>query len=113
MKHRSVANIPKPSVYKNKEDKCDPRNGELIYFPEKQSVFFGTEMRNLFCTAPGRVLVGRDASGLELRCFAHYIDDATYTEAILNGDIHTYNQEMAGLPTRDAAKTFILKARMT
>jgi DNA polymerase I-like protein with 3'-5' exonuclease and polymerase domains len=99
MKHRSVANIPKPS--------SDKKTHELIYFPDDQPVFFGTEMRDLFRAAPGRVLVGRDASGLELRCFAHYIDDEVYTEAILNGDIHTYNQEMAGLPTRDAAKTFI------
>ena len=107
MKHRVVANIPKASAYENKDDKKDPRNGELLYFPEAQGVFFGTEMRDLFCAAPETVLVGRDAAGIELRCFAHYIDDPTYTDIILNGDIHTYNQEMAGLPTRDMAKTFI------
>ncbi len=107
MKHRVVANIPKASAYHNKEDKNDPRNGELLYFPERQGVFFGTEMRDLFCAAPGKVLVGRDAAGIELRCFAHYIDDDAYTEIILTGDIHTYNQGMAGLPTRDMAKTFI------
>lgn len=52
-------------------------------------------------------LVGADSSGLELRCLAHYIDDANYTKEILEGDIHTANQKMAGLHTRDQAKTFI------
>jgi len=33
--------------------------------------------------------------------------DAKYTDLILNGDIHTHNQKLAGLPERDDAKTFI------
>ena len=101
MKHRVVANIPKANA--------DKETHELIWYPEKQSVFFGTEMRSLFSSGPDPhvVLVGRDASGLELRCFAHYINDPDYTDIILNGDIHTYHQEMAGLETRDMAKTFI------
>ena len=52
-------------------------------------------------------LVGADASGLELRCLAHYINDPNYTTEILEGDVHTANQKMAGLATRDQAKTFI------
>lgn len=38
---------------------------------------------------------------------AHYMNDDTYTDTLLNGDIHSLNQKMAGLPTRDDAKTFI------
>ena len=38
---------------------------------------------------------------------AHYMQDAEYTDLILNGDIHTYNQRAAGLETRNQAKTFI------
>jgi DNA polymerase I-like protein with 3'-5' exonuclease and polymerase domains len=34
-------------------------------------------------------------------------DDGEYGRIILNGDIHTVNQQAAGLPTRDNAKTFI------
>jgi hypothetical protein len=34
-------------------------------------------------------------------------DDGAYGEVILKGDIHSVNQEAAGLPTRDNAKTFI------
>jgi len=52
-------------------------------------------------------LVGTDASGLELRGLAHFMNDPKFTEEILNGDVHTANQKMAGLETRDQAKTFI------
>ena len=52
-------------------------------------------------------LVGTDASGLELRCLAHYLNDTNYTDEILNGDIHTKNMELAGLEGRAQAKTFI------
>jgi len=52
-------------------------------------------------------LVGVDASGLELRCLAHYMNDPEYTNIVLTGDVHTANQQAAGLKTRDQAKTFI------
>jgi DNA polymerase I-like protein with 3'-5' exonuclease and polymerase domains len=63
--------------------------------------------RSCWTVPEGKKLVGADASGLELRMFAHYINSQEYIDTILNGDIHTYNQEAAGLPTRDDAKTFI------
>ena len=63
--------------------------------------------RQCFVVPEGSKLVGIDASGLELRMLAHYMDDAKYTDLILNGDIHTYNQQAAGLDTRAQAKTFI------
>ena len=53
------------------------------------------------------VFVGYDGAGLELRMFAHYVNDPEYTKEIVGGDIHTANQLAAGLPTRDDAKTFI------
>ena len=52
-------------------------------------------------------LVGVDASGLELRCLAHYMNDPEYTNIVLTGDVHTANQQAAGLRTRDQAKTYI------
>jgi len=63
--------------------------------------------RQCFVVPEGSKLVGIDASGLELRMLAHYMNDEEYTDLILNGDIHTYNQEAAGLETRAQAKTFI------
>jgi|21_taG_2_1085346.scaffolds.fasta_scaffold00816_16 DNA polymerase I-like protein with 3'-5' exonuclease and polymerase domains len=68
---------------------------------------YGKQCRELFTVPKDRVLVGADASGLELRMLAHYMDDADYTHEILTGDIHTANQKAAGLATRDQAKTFI------
>lgn len=70
----------------------------------------GQECRALFIPRQGWKMVGWDASGLELRCLAHYMaayDKGAYGKVILEGDIHTVNQEAAGLPTRDNAKTFI------
>lgn len=71
----------------------------------------GQECRSLFKpTQPGWVQVGADASGLELRMFAHYLagfDDGAYAKVVCDGDVHTHNQTMAGLKTRDQAKTFI------
>jgi DNA polymerase I-like protein with 3'-5' exonuclease and polymerase domains len=64
-------------------------------------------MRTLFCAPEGKKFVGYDASGLELRMLAHYMNDQEFTRQVLHGDIHSYNQRLAGLPTRDAAKTFI------
>lgn len=74
------------------------------------SVPYGRECRELFKPRDGWVQVGCDASGLELRCLAHYMaryDDGAYAKVLLEGDIHTENQKAAGLPTRDNAKTFI------
>ena len=52
-------------------------------------------------------LVGTDASGLEIRALAHYMGDKDYIKEVLEGDIHTANQRMANLKTRDQAKTFL------
>jgi len=68
---------------------------------------FGPECRRCWTVEDGNVLVGIDASGLELRMLAHYMDDDDYTNEILNGDIHTANQRAAGLASRPLAKTFI------
>ena len=71
---------------------------------------FGKECRELFHAPSGYSLLGADASGLELRCLAHYMnrfDGGKYGKEILEGDIHTANQEAAGLATRPQAKTFI------
>lgn len=71
---------------------------------------YGKECRELFTVPRGWFECGTDASGLELRCLANFLypyDKGEYGDVILNGDIHTHNQKMAGLPTRDMAKTFI------
>jgi DNA polymerase I-like protein with 3'-5' exonuclease and polymerase domains len=56
---------------------------------------------------PKNILLGCDAKSLELRCLAHYMGDADFSQEVIHGDIHTFNQNKAGLETRDQAKTFI------
>jgi len=70
----------------------------------------GKTCRELFKAGDGYDLVGVDASGLELRCLAHYLaiyDGGAYAKNLIQDDIHTVNQKAAGLETRDQAKTFI------
>ena len=68
---------------------------------------YGPECRELWIVEKGNKLVGIDASGLELRMLAHYMNDNEYTNEVISGDIHTANQTAAGLQTRNQAKTFI------
>ena len=68
---------------------------------------FGKECRSCWIVPDGYKLVGIDASGLELRMLAHYMNDEDYINEIIHGDIHTTNQKLAGLESRTQAKTFI------
>ena len=78
----------------------------LAQVPSSSSLY-GPECRACWITPEGYKLVGIDASGLELRMLAHYMNDAKYTNEILSGDIHTANMLAAGLTERNQAKTFI------
>ena len=82
------------------------RNPNIAQVPNLGSPY-GKECRACWTVPEGYKLVGIDASGLELRMLAHYMNDADYIEEVVNGDIHSTNQELAGLKTRDQAKTFI------
>ena len=68
---------------------------------------YGHECRSCWTVPEGKKLVGFDASGLELRMLAHYMDDKEFTNVLLTDDIHTRNQMASGLKTRPQAKTFI------
>lgn len=89
--------------------RCTHSNPNVAQVPAVRALY-GAECRELFTVDKGYKMIGADASGLELRCLAHYMaayDEGAYGEAVVNGDIHTENQVAAGLPTRDTAKTFI------
>jgi DNA polymerase-1 len=52
---------------------------------------YGHECRELFTVPAGWTIVGADMSGLEGRCFAHYLakhDGGAYGKALLEGDPH-------------------------
>jgi hypothetical protein len=71
---------------------------------------WGYECRSLFGVPEGWKLVGSDLAGIELRCLAHRMaafDGGAYGRVLLEGDIHSENQRLAELETRDTAKTFI------
>ena len=82
------------------------RNPNMAQVPAVYSPY-GKECRACWTVEEGNVLIGVDASGLEIRMLAHYMNDEEYTNEILNGDIHTANQQLANLESRDKAKTFI------
>ena len=61
---------------------------------------YGHECRSCFTVDPGYSLVGADASGLELRCLAHYMakyDDGAYGRLLVEGDVHWENAVAMGL----------------
>lgn len=76
---------------------------------------YGKELRSFWCAPKNRLLVGCDAEGIQLRIFAHYIDDPEFTEALVNGrkedksDPHSLNQRILGdvCKSRAAAKRYI------
>lgn len=89
--------------------RCTHQSPNLAQVPSVRALW-GVECRSLFTVRPGFKQVGADLSGLELRCLAHFMakwDEGEYANEVLNGDVHTKNQNAAGLPTRDNAKTFI------
>jgi DNA polymerase I-like protein with 3'-5' exonuclease and polymerase domains len=89
--------------------RCTHSNPNVAQVPSV-SAPYGRECRELFTVPDGYSLLGADASGLELRCLGHYMapfDSGAYSREVVDGDIHTANQEAAGLPTRANAKTFI------
>ena len=94
----------KPNCAQVPATRHDKKTGDILWGFEGG---YGADCRDLWVVPDGYSLVGCDASGLELRMLAHYMNDAKYTNEILTGDIHTANQKSAGLQTRDQAKTFI------
>lgn len=78
-----------------------------------EAKLFGKEMRSLWVAPKGRLLVGVDAEGIQLRIFAHYINDPEFTNALVNGDKkdgtdpHSLNQRILGAKSRALAKRFI------
>jgi hypothetical protein len=131
-KHRKIVNIPASGAYFGKECRSlflsDNNSGSKAFMLD-------TGKEKIFIPKNRDIFVGGDASGLELRILTHYLikvcsdllGDAqgrqdgkdihrfqvalksayTYRETLLEGDIHSHNQKLAGLPTRSAAKSMI------
>jgi hypothetical protein len=84
--HRNVVNIPKASS------------------------FYGKQMRQIFTSKPGFVLVGTDSAGNQLRQLASRMGNPAYIEALVNGkkedgtDNHSLTAKIGELESRDIAK---------
>jgi hypothetical protein len=94
-----------------------PNMGNIPKFNEKrpETTPYSDKMRALWVAGRDRYLVGVDAESIQLRVFAHYINDPAFTFAVTSGkkedgtDPHSLNQEALGVvcKSRDDAKTFI------
>ncbi len=84
--HRNIVNIPKASS------------------------FYGKQMRRIFTSKDGFVLVGTDSDGCQLRMLAGRMKNPVYTEALVKGDKklgtdnHSLTARVGELESRDVAK---------
>lgn len=89
MTHSIVANIPAPKKGK-----------------------FWKPMRKCFRAPEGYAVVGCDADQCQIRALAHYLNDAEFIDALLNGnkndgtDIHSLNGKRAGIDREEAKGVF-------
>ena len=77
--------------------RCSHRKPNLAQVPAEK------EFRELFMATPGKVMVGADLSGIELRMLAHYLgryDGGRYADILLNDDIHQVNADKIGISRR-------------
>jgi len=99
----NTANIPAVRVKEYKDGAGNVVRKEVL---RGDAGYYTYEARDLWCARPGRVLVGTDAAGLELRMLAHYLNRAEFTRQVLEGDPHQYNADVVGI-TRPQAKTLL------
>lgn len=94
------ANIPAVQLRKDDEGKEHP----LLL----EAGWYTYEARDLWQTRDPKTrrLVGVDAKGIQLRVLAQYLNNTAFTQAVVEGDPHSYNQEIGGFRTRSIAKTF-------
>lgn len=84
--HRNIVNIPKPGS------------------------FYGKQMRRIFTSGKGKVLVGTDSAGNQLRQLAARMNNPVYTKALIEGtkedgsDNHSLTRDIGELESRDIAK---------
>jgi DNA polymerase I-like protein with 3'-5' exonuclease and polymerase domains len=65
---------------------------------------YGPECREVWYPGKGRMQVGVDLSGIELRCLAHYLNDEGWTNELLKGDVHWMNAQSFGLVPKGTVK---------
>ncbi len=99
----NTANIPAVRVKEHKDSEGNVTSKEVL---KGEKGYWTYESRDLWTARPGRCLVGTDASGLELRMLAHYLNRPDFTKQVVEGDPHQYNADTVGI-SRPEAKTLI------
>ena len=67
---------------------------------------WGKEIRELLIADPGKVVVGADSSGNQLRGLCHYIGNPGFTNEVIYGDQHQRNADSLGC-SRALAKNYL------
>ena len=81
------------------------RHSKIVNVPNVNS-FFGKEMRELFTADDGKVMVGCDSAGNQIRALCHYLNSKDINEHVLNGDIHQRTADIVGVD-RQLAKSLL------
>ena len=81
------------------------RHSKIVNVPNVNS-FFGKEMRELFKADDGKVMIGCDSAGNQIRALCHYLNNKDITEHVLNGDIHQRTADIVGVD-RQLAKSLL------
>lgn len=101
----------KPNSANTPVAKRSPKDSEFETFVND----INDRMRANVYAPEGKILVGTDADGIQMRIFAHLVGDPRLIKALVEGnkedgtDIHTLHQGFLGdvCKSRDVAKTFI------
>lgn len=84
------------------------RHSGVVNIPNPYAAY-GSDIRSLFTAPDNYCLVGVDAAALEARIQAHYVypfkGGPELADILLNGDIHTKNQELWDMAERNDAKS--------
>jgi DNA polymerase-1 len=75
--------------------------------PNLQQVPKQAKLRRAFLPSEGRVLVGMDADGIEMRMLGHYLsrhDGGDFAKEVVEGDVHTKIMQLVGWDLSDDPK---------
>lgn len=81
----------------------------IVNIPKAGS-FYGKQMRQIFTSKEGFVLVGTDSDSCQLRMLGGRMGSAAYIDAIMNGDkskgtdLHSLTKKIGDIESRDIAK---------
>lgn len=98
-----------PSIINNLAVTARATHRNIVNIPKATS-FFGKQMRQIFTSKPGYVLVGTDSDGCQLRMLAGRMNNEAYTTALISGnkkdgtDSHSLVAKVGELESRDIAK---------